>query len=133
MRRLLLGLAVVLALVFLAFAVEMIAAENGEVVVLRTSDDAGALQETRLWVVDEGGRPWLRAGHEGAGWFRRLRARPDVEIVRGDETLAVRAIPDPTAAARVNARMAEKYGWADAYIGTLFSREGAIPVRLDPR
>src|SRR5690606_9971258 len=34
-------------------ALEIVAAESGEVVVLKTTDAAGATHETRLWIVDD--------------------------------------------------------------------------------
>lgn len=114
-------------------ALEMVAAESGEVVVLRTRDAAGAEHETRLWVVDEGGRAWLRSGSPGASWFGALGERPEVEVARGAETLSVRAVPQPEARARINELMLVKYGWADRFIGFLFGRDDAIPIRLDPR
>jgi hypothetical protein len=113
-------------------ALEMCAAESGEVVVLRTTDASGAARETRLWVVDDAGHAWLRAGNAGSSWFRNLGERPDVEVVRGNETLRVRAVPQPDVRARVNELMLEKYGWADRYIGALFGRDDTIPIRLDP-
>jgi len=122
-----------LALVVAIGALEIVAAESGEVVVLRTRDGAGAVRETRLWVVEHEGRAWLRAGHAKAGWFRALEARPDVEVVRGARTHAFRAVPEPAARAAINARMREKYGWADRYISFLFGRDDAVPIRLEPR
>jgi hypothetical protein len=134
MLRIVLRVVVLLLLLLLAIgALEMVAAESGEVVVLRTTDVAGAPRETRLWVVDDGSHSWLRAGNEAAGWFLLLRERPDVEVVRGEQTLSVRAVPEPGARARINDLMRAKYGWADAYIGVLFGRDDAVPIRLDPR
>jgi len=114
-------------------ALEIVAAESGEVVVLKTTDAAGATHETRLWIVDDGGQPWLRAGSDAAGWYRLLVERPEVEVVRGDATLAVHAVPEVAARARVNELMRAKYGWADAYIALLFGRDDAVPIRLEPR
>jgi hypothetical protein len=133
MRRVLRVVGALLALVVVLAALEIAASESGEVVVLRTRDAAGEAHETRLWVVDHEGRPWLRAGHAGTGWFVRLQADPDVEVVRGGETLAVRAVPVPGARDRINALVNEKYGAADSYISFFFRREHKIPVRLDPR
>jgi hypothetical protein len=123
---------VVLGLLLAVLALEMIAAESGEVVVLRTTDPAGAPQETRLWVVDDAGHAWLRSGNDGASWYRNLSERPDVEVVRGSETLRARAVPQVDARARVNDLMLAKYGWADRFIGFLFGRDDSIPIRLDP-
>ncbi len=120
------------ALVALA-AGSMVASESGEVVVLRTTDAAGQSQETRLWVVDDGGRAWLRSGNESSGWYLRLRERPEVTVVRDGKSLDVRAVPEVPARERINALMNEKYGWADSYIGFLFGRDDAVPIRLVPR
>jgi hypothetical protein len=126
-------LGALLALLALFVASEFAASESGEVVVLRTLDEAGETHETRLWVVDHEGRPWLRAGNPGTGWFVRLQARPEVEVVRGRETLRVRAVPVPEARDRINELVNQKYGFADSYICFFLPREKKIPVRLDPR
>ncbi len=133
MKKVLVVAAVVLAVPLLAFLVQGIAAESGEVVVVRTQDGAGNPHETRLWVVDDEGASWLRAGTSGAGWFARLEARPEIEVVRGDETLLVRGVAEPARRQRTNELMREKYGWADAYISFLFSRGDSVPIRLAPR
>lgn len=122
----------VVAVLVAVVALEIIASESGEVVVLRTTDADGGPHETRLWIVDDGSHAWLRAGHDGSGWYRQLRERPEVAVVRGDRTLRARAVPEVGARPRINALMREKYGWADAYIGALFGRDDAIPIRLDP-
>jgi len=121
------------ALTVLVFGSQMLASESGEVVVLRTRDAGGAVHETRLWVVEHEGRPWLRAGNAGTGWLVRLQAQPEVEVVRGGEALALRAVPVPEARDRINELMNEKYGLADDYVCFFFPREAKIPVRLDPR
>jgi hypothetical protein len=134
MLRILVRIAVGLLVVVLTIgALEIVAAESGEVVVLRTTDAAGVPHETRLWVVDDGSHSWLRSGSPAAGWFVLLQERPDAEVVRGEETIAVHAVPEVGARSRINDLMRQKYGWADAYIGTLFGRDDAIPIRLDPR
>jgi len=129
--------ALVLAGVIVAlFAVVMVGAETREVVVLHTTDADGTSHTTRLWIVDGADGAWLRAGHDGSSWFRDLEARPDVEVERGGETLAVRAVPsrDPADRARINALTATKYGWAESLYGMVSRRdEAAIPIRLEPR
>ncbi len=125
------GLFVIAAIVGLQFA----ASESGEVVVLRTLVD-GRVQETRLWVVDDAGSQWLRAGQPGSSWYLRILANPDIEVERGGERGAYRAFPlegGGPATAHINALMLGKYGWADQVIGFLFDRSDAVPIRLDPR
>jgi hypothetical protein len=126
-------LGALLGLAVLFLASQYAASESGEVVVLRTNDAAGGVRETRLWVVEHAGRPWLRAGNAGTGWFVRLQADPDAEMVRSGETLPVRAVPVPEERDRINDLMNEKYGFADGYICFFLPRERKIPVRLDPR
>ena len=127
----LLGLVVLLAVAVMGL--QMVAAESGEVVVLRTTNAAGQIEETRLWVVDDAGHAWLRSGSPTSGWFVRLQQQPDVEVVRAGTPSAWRAVPQPEARDHINDLMRAKYGWADAYIGMLFGRDDAIPIRLDPR
>jgi hypothetical protein len=111
----------------------VVAGEWGEVVVLRTSDDGGALRETRLWVVDLDGTAWVRAARPERSWFRRLHERPDVELVRRGVALPyrARAIEDPEMRARVDAAFRDKYGLADWWYGLLLRRDPR-PIRLDP-
>jgi hypothetical protein len=119
-------------LVVVVVGLEIVASESGEVVVVRTRDAGGAVHETRLWVVDEGGHAWIRAGSPESEWLARLREQPTVEVVRGGATGTYTAVPVPAERDRLNPRFAEKYGWADAFIGMLFGRDDATPIRLDP-
>lgn len=121
------------ALAVVVIGLEMIAAESGEVVVLRTQTEDGSPRETRVWVVDEGGRQWLRAGNPASRWLIDIQRNGAVEVTRGDTTAAYTAVPDAASRDRLNALFAEKYGLADAYIGALFGRDDATPIRLDPR
>jgi hypothetical protein len=132
LRRVSRWLAVVLGVVLGLGALEYVASESGEVVVLRTRDASGAAHETRLWVVDHDGAMWLRAGNPAGGWFARLSANPEVEVERRHETLALRAVPEPEARDAINALMQEKYGWADSYVSFFFPRSKKVPVRLVP-
>jgi hypothetical protein len=131
-RRLVRVVIVLLSLGVAWFALEMLAAESGEVVVLTTRDAGGEPHDTRLWVVDLEGRAWLRAGSEVASWYARLAARPEVEVTRAGVAGRYRAVPAPGARDRVNALMREKYGLADRWIGFWFDRSDAIPIRLEP-
>lgn len=126
----------VLAAVLVAVAVfglQVVASESGEVVILRTFDDGGA-HETRLWIVDEAGTSWLRAGQPGASWYQRIRQEPRVEVERGGEVRTYQAFPieNGPPVDHVNALMLRKYGWADQYIGMMVDRSAAVAIRLDP-
>jgi len=123
---------IVLAMVVIAWwLVQMIASESAEVVVLYTQDKSGEQYSTRLWVVDYEEDAWLRAGSEQAGWYKRLLALPETEVLRGSDRRSVVAMFEPANRDTINKLMAKKYGWRDAYVGFFFSRDDAIPVRLD--
>jgi len=125
---------VAILVVVIAVGLQLVASESGEVVILRTAD-AGETQETRVWIVDDQGVSWLRAGQSASGWYQRILVDPDIEVVRGDKPFAYRAFPveGGPKVSHVNALMARKYGWADGYIGAMFDRSDAVAIRLDPR
>ena len=110
---------------------QWVASESGEVVILTTHDEAGASHETRLWVVDHEGAPWLRAGASVQGWYARLAAEPQIEVERNGTQAAYTALPEPALRELINGLMLTKYGWADQFIGVLFGRDDAIPIRLE--
>ena len=109
-----------------------VASESGEVVVLSTQGSGDEPEETRLWVVDLDGFQYLRAGQPESAWLNRLQATSRVGVERGDDRMAYDAVPEPERRDEINALMATKYGWADAFIGKLFGRADATPVRLVP-
>ncbi len=135
--RKLLAIIVALALILgLAFVLSILAASElgGEVVTLRTVDAQGHTQETSLWIVEDQGFPWLRAGVPSSGWLQRIEVHPEVEVERGGRTLRFRAVPvrDPAIRDRIHALMREKYGAADAWISIMRDGEASVPVRLEP-
>lgn len=133
MRFVMRSLGLLAALLFLVVGLEMIAAESGEVVVLQTRAGPGQTHDTRVWIVDEGGTQWLRAGNPQSGWLLQIQQDPAVEVERGGQRSAYTAVPNPAVREQINPLFAAKYGWADAYIGALFGRDDATPIRLDPR
>lgn len=124
------ALRVLLVVALAWWAVQMMAAESGEVVILTTTDAEGRPHETRLWIVDYDGAPWLRAGDEIAGWYQRLGESPEVVVERGGQVESYRALAEPWEREIINRLMAEKYGWAEWYIGLVFKRDHSIPIRL---
>jgi len=131
MKRAAIALAVLVAL-WLGGA--MFASNSGEVVVLTTTDAAGAPHKTPLWVVDHGGSSWLRAGSDQTAWLARIRANPRIQVERAGATTAYTGTLVPEATAEINAQMAEKYGFADRLVGVLLpgTRGHSMAVRLDP-
>ena len=113
----------------------VVLAESGEVVVLETRDGAGAVHQTRLWVVDHGGFAWLRTGEARAPWLARLRANPEVVVTRQGERRAYRAVvvDDAETRERINALELQKYGWREEVlrIGGM-DPAAATPIRLEP-
>jgi len=132
----LIWIALGLLAVVVVFFVGIFAASElgGEIVTLTTFDAAGTPAETRLWVVDDAGAAWLRCGVPTSGWCGRMRASPAVRVSRGgtsrDFTAAL--VTEPAVRDRIHALMAEKYGWADALIGTIRDGDASVAVRLDP-
>jgi hypothetical protein len=131
MRRVLLGTALLVALAALLGISHLALIEIGrEVVVLRTEGPGGARQETRLWIVDDGGSSWLHSG--GADWSRRFAGSPVVEVERGGEVLRYRAHAVPGPHPRVDRLLREKYGLADRWVRLLApDDEDTVAVRLD--
>ena len=103
---------------------------GGEVVRLRSFDAEGRGHDTRLWVVDDGGEIYLR-GRPESRWFERVGSSPEVEVERSGRTGRFRAVPVQEWRDRVNRLMAEKYGWADQWIGLQRNVDQTTPLRLD--
>ena len=133
MKRIAIGLGVVVTLVALVGLSQLLASESGEVVVLTTTQADGSAVQTRLWIVEHDGDVWLRIGQPGSGWHLRIQSEPDVDVERGGSSVAYRAEPVPDARGAINGLMREKYGWADWYIDALFDLGDAVPIRLVPR
>jgi hypothetical protein len=131
-RKLLPWLGAILGIVLLIIGTQYLASESGEVVVLRSNDAAGGTFETRLWVVENDGALWVRAGNPKSGWLARITALPKVAVVREGKMLLLDALPVPEARDTVNDLMQQKYGFADSYISFFFPRANKIPVRLTP-
>ena len=126
------SLLVLVALVGLALLQYAASESTGEVVVLTTTDAAGETHETRLWIVDNGGQAWLRAGQDSAGWYARIQQNPRVELTRDGETNAFIAVPQPAATDSINALIREKYTWGAKVIARLIPSGGKVAIRLDP-
>jgi hypothetical protein len=135
MRSIWIGLGIVVLAIIAVFGSVMIASEvGGEVVTISTEGDAGEPVTTRVWIVDDGGFAWLRAGQAGSGWLSRIEAHPEVEVERGGRTETFRAVPVRDAAVRdrIHERMAEKYGFADRLISGMRDPKGSVAIRLEP-
>jgi len=126
-------IAVVLTALAVFFGAILLAGDlGGEVVVLTTTSAGGGRHETKLWVVEDHGQLWIRAGQPSSEWLGRLRAEPRVTLSRNGRVAEYRAVPVPKQRERINRLMAERYGWADALIGLVRDESETQPVRLDP-
>jgi hypothetical protein len=125
------GLAVLMALGIGIFGVSEL---GGEIVTLGTSSSDGGAS-TRIWVVDDAGHAWLRAGSPGNGWLTRIDANPDVTIERAGVLTRYTAVPvrdDPGLRDRIHALMRAKYTWADRIVSLMRDGSKSVPIRLDP-
>ena len=115
-------------------AITLYALEGPEVVVLRTRAPDGTARETRTWIADEAGVAFVESAHAERPFFQHLLATPDIEVVRGGITRRYHAAPVPNSAGHAHIRrlLAEKYGWADAWVGLLQDTSQSIEVRLEP-
>jgi hypothetical protein len=107
---------------------------GGELVTLHTRDASGADKTTHLWVVDDAGYAWLRAGVPSSGWLTRIEADPEVTVVRGGESHHFKAVPvhDPVVRDRIHALMREHYPVADRIVSAIRDGTKSVPVRLEP-
>ena len=129
MRGFLLLVAFLAAVVMGSF---MLASEyGGEVVTLWTTDERGIEYSTSLWVVEDSGSQWLRAGSTESGWYQRLHARPEIKMERNGQLRRYQANPRPEQNARINALMARDYGFADRLISLARDESKSIAIRLD--
>ena len=129
-------LAAVLAAAVLGFAgVTLLALEGREVVQLRTVTPEGSVRRTRTWVADADGAMWVEAANVQRPFLLDLRVHPDIELVRGGTVLPVHAVTVPglDAHRKIRSLLAEKYGWADCWIGLLADTSHSEAVRLEPR
>jgi len=105
---------------------------SGEVATLYTTDPEGQTHTTRVWVVDHGHELWIRSLDPTSPWLDNLIRQPDVQLRRGESITDYRATPHTERRTRVNALMAEHYGWAEWLLSRFEDRDQAVPVYLDP-
>jgi hypothetical protein len=103
--------------------------------VLRTFDASGQSKDTVLGLLDDDGQLWVESGHWFRGWYKRVLANPEVELVRDGEGTPYRAVPidTPEAVGTVTRLMGRGRG-ARYWIGrTMLLYAPIKPIRLDPR
>lgn len=107
---------------------------EGEVVELVTFDRNGRGIETDLWVVDLGGKVWVRAPDVDVSWLQRVRRNATAHLSRNGGLLSVRTVPseDPAVRAAVNRAMQARYGRLERAYHWLRDPERTVPVQLVP-
>lgn len=121
----LVALAIALVLGHLAF-IEL----GRDVVTLRTQNEDGSWNKTRLWVVGYDGASWLHS--KGADWVARFEGSPVVELERNGQIARYTATAEPGAHAEIDRALREKYGLADRWVRFLAPcDESVVPVRLE--
>lgn len=112
--------------------VTWVALEGGDVAKLRTHPAEGGWRTTRVWWVQDGDALWIEAATQERPWLTDVEADPNVELEREGRTTAWRATPVPGQDAhdRIRALLAEKYGWADWWVGLIQDTSQSIAVRL---
>ena len=130
----LLGLYVVLG-VSLDAAIGFLQPQQPNTAVLRTFDASGGSKDTVLGLLDDRGQLWVESGHWFRGWYRRVVANPDVELVRGGQAAPYRATPlDTPEAVDTVTRLMGKGSSSRYWIArTLLLFAPIKPVKLDPR
>ena len=131
----------ILALVYVALglvadgAISYFQPQTEGTAVLRTFDAEGGAQDAVLSLFDDDGQLWVVSGRWFRGWYHRVRANSDVELVRQGKAAPFRAVPidTPEAVERV-VRLMGKGTSAGYWIGRVLLLWAPIkPVRLDPR
>lgn len=124
-------LLIALATVLFA-AITLVALEGVEVVVVRTVDARGVARETRTWIADYDGAMWLEAASPERPFLQHVNANPQLQLSRGGRTLNCRGVvvPNPEGHLRIRALLAERYGWADWWIGRLTDTSVSVALRL---
>ena len=109
--------------------------QGGNTAVLRTFDAQGEAKDTVLGLLDDNGQLWVESGHWFRGWYQRALANPDVELIRGEDVAAYRAVPVNTPEAVDTAtRLMGKGSGAGYWVGRVMLLWAPIkPLRLDPR
>lgn len=131
-------LGAIVALVVAVVGLQVVASESGEVVTIHVVDADGTEHNTRIWIVDDLGRQWIRGSDHEGGWAPRAAAHPNIRLGRGGETRTYRAVrqTEETVRQRINGLFAEKYGWRDRVISWMIGdpeRKGALVLELQPR
>ena len=134
-KRILHALAPVAGTLLLFAVVTLVALEGREVVRLQTATADGTVRRTRTWVAEEDGYLWIEAANEARPFLDDIRSNPTVALDRDGTVSTYRAtvLSNPEGHRRIRRLLAEKYGWADVWVGLLTDTSGSLAVRLERR
>jgi len=104
-------------------------------VVLRTFDSSGGSKDTVLALRDDNGQLWVESGHWFRGWYKRVLANPNVELVRDGKAARYRAEPDdsPEAVERLTRLMGKGTSAGYWVMRAMLLWAPVRPVRLNPQ
>jgi hypothetical protein len=105
---------------------------GGEVATLYTTDGGERTFTTQVWVVEHGQEIWIRSLRPTSPWLDRVINQPEVQLKRNRDVKTYRATPLAHRRTRINALMAEQYGWAEWLLAKFEDRDEAVPIYLDP-
>lgn len=110
--------------------------QSDNTIVVRTFDADGMAHENVVSLRDDNGQLWVESGHWFRGWYNRLLAKPEIEVMfRDGTTRAYTAVPvnTPEAVALMEKIMGKGDGYRYWVGRTLLLFAPIKPVRLDPR
>ena len=59
-----------------------------------------------------------------------MQQNPAAKLERNGAVSDIRLVAEATEQQSINAKMAERYGWADDFVGIMGDRSAALPLRL---
>jgi hypothetical protein len=130
--KLALGIAVALVVAFAA--ITWFALEAGGVAIVETRAEDGSTRATHVWFAESDGELWLEAGSPENPWFADLGRNPRVALRADgrDGIYTAERHDDTESRARIRAKLHEKYGWRDAWVGLFVDQSKSLVVRLVP-
>lgn len=142
MRRLLIAAVVIVALAVAFATVTLVALESRGVAILHTMGPDGGKRRTRVWFAESGGSVWIEAATAERPFYVDIATRPVVALElrqslldSGQRIMRGKAerVPEPRGHRRVRELLAEKYGWADTWIGLLQDTSASRAIRIAVR
>jgi len=116
------------------------ALESDGVVVAETIRPDGTVRSTHVWFVEDGSGLWLEAGTPANGWYRDILSNPELTLTIDGEARRFVAEPrqdrsgdtasDANGHDFIRARIRDKYGFRDRWVGLLVDTRESIAVRL---